>query len=96
MKKRQEPGNEHKHQFVTTTTEHFVFGHGVHACPGRFFAAMETKILLLHLVMKYDFKLQSEGRPKNFECGFESITDPTIELLFRSRQPEVDLSFFGE
>ncbi|CAG8921681.1 unnamed protein product [Penicillium salamii] len=96
LKKRQEPGNEHKHQFVTTTTEHFVFGHGVHACPGRFFAAMETKILLLHLVMKYDFKLQSEGRPKNFENGFESITDPTIELLFRSRQPEVDLSFFGE
>ncbi|KAJ5350884.1 hypothetical protein N7541_008611 [Penicillium brevicompactum] len=96
LKKRQEPGNEHRHQFVTTTTDHFVFGHGVHACPGRFFAANETKILLLHLLMKYDWKLQSDGRPKNFENGTESITDPTIEMLFRSRQPEVDLSFLGE
>lgn len=96
LKKRQEPGNEHRHQFVTTTTDHFVFGHGVHACPGRFFAANETKILLLHLLMKYDWKLQSGGRPKNFENGTESITDPTIEMLFRSRQPEVDLSFLGE
>ncbi|CAG7920655.1 unnamed protein product [Penicillium olsonii] len=96
LRKRQEPGHEHKHQFVTTTSDHFVFGHGVHACPGRFFATMETKIILMHLVMKYDFKLKSEGRPKNWENGFESITDPTIEMLFRSRQPEVDLSFFGE
>jgi cytochrome P450 len=96
LKKRQAPGNEHRHQFVTTTKEHFVFGHGVHACPGRFFAANETKILLLHLLLKYDWKLQSGGRPKNFSNGTESITDPTVELLFRSREPEIDLSVLGE
>lgn len=73
LKKRQEPGNEQKHQFVMTSNEHFVFGHGIHACPGRFFAANETKILLIHLLMKYDFKFQSEGRPANFQNGVESI-----------------------
>ncbi|KAJ5598221.1 hypothetical protein N7537_008305 [Penicillium hordei] len=94
--KRKQPGNEHKHQFVATTSEHFVFGHGVHACPGRFFAANETKIMLLHLLLKYDWKLQSGGRPPNIENGVESITDPRVQILFRSRKSEVDLDFLGE
>ncbi|OQD60165.1 hypothetical protein PENPOL_c027G03353 [Penicillium polonicum] len=94
--KRKQPGNEHKHQFVATTSEHFVFGHGVHACPGRFFAANETKIMLLHLLLKYDWKLQSGGRPPNIENGVESITDPRVQILFRSRKSEVDLGFLGE
>jgi cytochrome P450 len=93
---RQEPGSEHRHQLVTTTPEHFAFGLGKHACPGRFFAANESKILLLHLVMKYDWKLQSGGRPKNYENGFELITDPTVEMLFRTREPEINLAFLGE
>ena len=35
MKLRGMPGNENKHQFVTTTAEHMGFGHGMHACPGK-------------------------------------------------------------
>ncbi|KAJ5205664.1 Cytochrome P450 [Penicillium cf. griseofulvum] len=94
--KRQQPGNEHKHQFVATSTEHFVFGHGVHACPGRFFAANETKILLLHFLLKYDWKVESGGRPPNIENGVESIPDPRVQILFRLREPEIDLGFLGE
>ncbi|KAJ5815383.1 hypothetical protein N7474_007160 [Penicillium riverlandense] len=94
--KRQEPGNEHRFQLVTTTRDHFAFGHGVHACPGRFFAANESKILLIHLLLKFDWKFKEDrGRPKNFEIGTESITDPTVELLFRSRTPEIDLKCLG-
>ncbi|KAJ5286667.1 hypothetical protein N7478_002353 [Penicillium angulare] len=97
LKKRQEAGHEHRHQFVTTTTESFNFGHGLHACPGRFFAANESKILLIHLLLKYDWKLKDrDERPKNFEIGSEIIADPTVELLFRSREPGMDLSGLGE
>ncbi|KAJ5655869.1 hypothetical protein N7507_007819 [Penicillium longicatenatum] len=97
LRKRQEPGHEHKHQFVTTTRESYGFGHGVHACPGRFFAANESKILLIHLLLKYDWKLKDDsGRPKSFEMGSEIVTDPTVELLFRSRDPGLDLSALGE
>ena len=47
-------GKENHAQFVTTSPEHMGFSHGQHSCPGRFFAANETKILLCHLLLKYD------------------------------------------
>lgn len=96
LKLRQQPGHEHRHQFVTTTNESFGFGHGIHACPGRFFAANESKILLLQLLLNYDFKFKDDvsTRPENFEVGTESIPNPSIDLLFRAREPEVDLSRF--
>ena len=98
LSKRQEPGNAHRFQLVTTTTEHFAFGHGTHACPGRFFAANEVKILLLHMVMKYEWKFagSSQERPKNFDHGTEIICNPTVEMLFRARDPDMDLARLGE
>lgn len=104
-KKRQEPGNEQRFQFVTTTRESFGFGHGVHACPGRFFAANESRIFLIHMLLKYDWKIKpgdgnedaaSIKRPVNFDHGVEVIADPRVELLFRSRTPEIDLAALGE
>ncbi|PWY78246.1 cytochrome P450 [Aspergillus heteromorphus CBS 117.55] len=93
-RKRQEPGQEHRHQFVTTSPEQFAFGHGAHACPGRFFAANEIKIFLIHFLLKYDWKFADERttRPANLTVGLESICDQTVKLLFKSRQPEVDVS----
>ncbi|RAL16400.1 cytochrome P450 [Aspergillus homomorphus CBS 101889] len=89
---RQSPGNEHRFQFVTTSAEHFAFGHGTHACPGRFFAAHELKIVLVHLLLRYDWQFEDRTeRPPNFLHGTESICDPTVRLLFRGRTPEVEL-----
>ncbi|KAF4201487.1 hypothetical protein CNMCM8927_001473 [Aspergillus lentulus] len=95
--KRKVPGNEHRYQFVTTSNEHFAFGHGLHACPGRFFAANEVKILLIHLLLKYDWKFaEDRGRPQPFMHGTEIICDPTVKLLYKARTPEIDLSKLGE
>lgn len=95
---RQEPGQENKHQLVMASQDHLGFGYGVHACPGRFFASNEIKIILTHLLMKYDFKFAEEGRsrPKSFELGTEIVCDHRVKLLFKARKPEVDLSCFGE
>ncbi|PYH45116.1 cytochrome P450 [Aspergillus saccharolyticus JOP 1030-1] len=90
---RQSPGNEHRFQFVTTSADHYAFGHGMHACPGRFFAANEIKILLVHLLLRYDWMFEDRTvRPPNFMHGMESICDPTVRMLFKSREPELDLS----
>lgn len=95
---RQEPGHENKHQLVMASPNHFGFGYGVHTCPGRFFASNEIKIILVHLLMKYDFKFEEEGRsrPKSFELGTEIVCDHRVKMLFRAREPEIDLSSLGE
>ncbi|KAI0414253.1 putative cytochrome P450 [Xylaria grammica] len=41
----------------TTSPDFLVFGLGRHACPGRFFAAVELKIILAHMLLMYDFEM---------------------------------------
>ncbi|KAG6368106.1 hypothetical protein INS49_002306 [Diaporthe citri] len=48
---------------VNTTDTFLAFGHGRHACPGRFFSTHELKLLFAHIVLNYDFKLLDE-RPR--------------------------------
>lgn len=90
LRLREQPGNEHKWQYVTTSPEHFGFGHGKHACPGRFFASNEMKIALVHLLMKYDWELP--GKPPTKVLYVENYApDPTARLLYRTRKPEISL-----
>ncbi|CAJ2506181.1 Uu.00g003110.m01.CDS01 [Anthostomella pinea] len=51
------PGRETRHQVVTTSLDSLTFGHGPHACPGRFFAVAEVKALLIDLLRNYDIRL---------------------------------------
>lgn len=41
---------------VSTSADFLPFGHGRHACPGRFFAANELKLLLAYMVLNYDIE----------------------------------------
>lgn len=63
-------------------------GHGRHACPGRFFASAEIKIILIGLLQNYDIKLcddYREGRPLNILTEFMAHQDHTYEVCFRKR-----------
>ena len=46
------PENANKFQFAMTDRNSLHFGHGKYACPGRFFASNEIKILLCHLLRR--------------------------------------------
>jgi len=74
-----------RNQFVTTNEENLFFGYGKHACPGRFFAANEIKMILARLILEYDIKNVdgTEGRIPNQEIGRSSNPDATKQLLFR-------------
>ncbi|KAI2463503.1 cytochrome P450 [Annulohypoxylon bovei var. microspora] len=92
MKMRQQPGNENSWQFVTTSASHTLFGHGQHACPGRFFASNEVKVALCHLLLKYDWRfVPGVGRPapRCFEGG--NGVDQAAEIQVRRRKTEIDL-----
>ncbi|KAH9036363.1 cytochrome P450 [Lactarius pseudohatsudake] len=74
------------HQATSTSTEYLAFGHGRHACPGRFFAVNEVKALLAHVVVTYDIKFEEGTQPPR---GFiiNSIRMPgKADAMFRKRQ----------
>ncbi|KAJ7310829.1 cytochrome P450 [Mycena albidolilacea] len=59
-------GSIFMHNVVTTSQDFLAFGHGRHACPRRFFAAMELKAMLAHVILNYDVKFESPAtRPPN-------------------------------
>ncbi|KAM0211496.1 hypothetical protein ACHAQD_010289 [Fusarium lateritium] len=92
LRMRETPGKDHMAHLVSTSSDHLGFGHGVHACPGRFFASNEVKIALCHLIMKYEWKLMNDERPPPCSHGMMFNTNPTAKLLIRRRQEELDLS----
>ncbi|EIN06110.1 cytochrome P450 [Punctularia strigosozonata HHB-11173 SS5] len=77
-----------KHQLVNTSPEFLTFGHGKHACPGRFFAANEMKMMLAHIVMHYDVQLEngSRVRPPNSYFAVNCLADSTAKICLRKRQ----------
>ncbi|RPD62663.1 cytochrome P450 [Lentinus tigrinus ALCF2SS1-7] len=80
-------GESTKHHLVHTSPEYMPFGHGKHACPGRFFAANELKAMLAYIVLNYDLKLPGDGRrPGNVYFANNVIPDPRAEILFKKRQ----------
>ncbi|KAJ6608826.1 cytochrome P450 [Mycena sp. CBHHK59/15] len=69
-KMRESAGAAFKHHFVTTGVDFLSFGLGKHACPGRFFAAVELKAMLAHVVLNYEVERETEGvRPPDDEFG---------------------------
>ncbi|KAF9880859.1 cytochrome p450 monooxygenase [Colletotrichum karsti] len=88
---REEPGNVHKAQLVTTSPDHLAFGHGQHACPGRFFASNEVKVALCHLLLKYDWKLAPGNTADPFVAGVGRQINPKTVIMFKRREEELDI-----
>jgi cytochrome P450 len=76
---------------VSPSPEHMGFSYGNHACPGRFFAANEVKILLAHMILKYDIQLVDGCTPTVLKVGIGLVADPTAKLAIRRRQEEIPL-----
>lgn len=69
--------------FASTSPEYLAFGHGRNACPGRFFAANELKLMLAHLVLHYDIEIQ-DGRPRNTWFGLNRV--PPLKATIRIKK----------
>lgn len=95
-KMRDEPGKQNVAQLVATGPENLAFGHGVHACPGRFFASNEIKIALVQIIMKYDWELVDPPAQKIIPYGFTLNGNPFIEMRIKRRQPEFDIDSLTE
>lgn len=92
LKLREEPGASSKYQFAAPTFEHNAFGLGQHSCPGRFFASNEIKLIMAHLLLKFDWKFKDGvGRPPKLPShGGSNLADGSFPIMYKSRTPEVD------
>ncbi|KAJ0340086.1 hypothetical protein COL922a_003722 [Colletotrichum nupharicola] len=72
-------------QFVSVGTSHLTFGYGRHACPGRFFAVNEIKMIMANILCNYEIKLPDgvTERYENIKFGAGSVPDPTKTVMIR-------------
>ncbi|KXN83236.1 Ent-kaurene oxidase [Leucoagaricus sp. SymC.cos] len=79
-----------KHQMVSLNLDHVAFGHGRHACPGRFFAVNEIKAMFVHILLNYDVQLENGSleRPANFHMESSMMPNTKAKVMFRKRKVE--------
>lgn len=78
-----------KQKTVTTSSQYIAFGHGRHACPGRFFAVDELKAMFAHVLLAYDISLGAESngcRPPDEWFGSFCIPNTKAQVRFKRRQ----------
>ncbi|KAF2672428.1 cytochrome P450 [Microthyrium microscopicum] len=86
LPKQQGSGPGAKAQPMVTSADEFMgFSHGRHACPGRFFAANQLKLLLAAIVTKYDIEPVA-ARPENPWLN-NTIGPPVFSTLRIRRRP---------
>ncbi|PVH92285.1 cytochrome P450 [Periconia macrospinosa] len=81
-------GKSSKYMATTPSDEHLAFGHGVQACPGRFFAVNEIKLILVFFLMDYEFKQPERQMASPLHFPFEEylVLNPTLKLMRRRKK----------
>ncbi|KAJ8082125.1 hypothetical protein PM082_007972 [Marasmius tenuissimus] len=84
---REKEGRSVRHQMMTPEPGYVAFGMGKHACPGRFFAAVELKALVAHALLTYDLKYdEGENMPGIEWFAATSFANTKGEIMFRKRR----------
>ncbi|KAL6416303.1 putative cytochrome P450 [Ilyonectria robusta] len=75
--------------FVATGPKYLSFGHGKHACPGRFLIDFELKMIIAYVLGHYDIEFPSNynnQRPANYWVA-EAVFPPKGARLMIKRRP---------
>jgi cytochrome P450 len=70
---------------TAVATDFLSFGLGRHACPGRFFASQEMKLMLAHIVMEYDVRVVGGKRPATVNIAGTYLPSENAKLEIRLR-----------
>ena len=75
---------------VSTGPQNLIFGHGRHACPGRFLLDFELKMILYYLFKNYDVELLPEYNGKRPEAVWvaEAMMPPAAGKIRVRRKAE--------
>ncbi|RAH47815.1 cytochrome P450 monooxygenase ftmG [Aspergillus brunneoviolaceus CBS 621.78] len=78
--------------FTKTRMSHLAFGHGRHACPGRFLSCDEAKLILCHMLLKYEIRAPEGGVGGVVVSGMFVQREPGARMIVRARELEVGLA----
>ena len=94
-KLRNDFGLDARLQYTWSDPNDMAFGYGRHACPGRFFASCEIKMIMAFLIMHYDFKFPSERktRPRSVSYETQYLPDQTATVLLKKRPSPCRMTF---
>ena len=82
-----EKKNHHRFTAGQPTTENLVFGYGSQACPGRYFAINEIKLLLARTLLMYDFAWpEGKSNPNNLHVNEFCIVNPSAKVMMKRRK----------
>jgi cytochrome P450 len=83
-----DPAAAGRTKWASANLENMAFGYGRHACPGRFFADYEIKLIMAHLLMTYDFEYAEgqKGRPANLNAEIQMIPSHSAKIRMRRRR----------
>lgn len=87
FKLRQEKGQEERHQFASLSSEIPSWGVGKFACPGRFWASAQIKLLLMVLLLEFeiDFPDGQTDRPVNVVMGEKNQVSTLQKITLKRR-----------
>lgn len=74
--------------FVSTGPHYLGFGHGRHACPGRFLIDFELKMIIAYVLQNYDVKFPEEyggQRPPNRWMAEAVVPPDGVKVLVKRR-----------
>ncbi|GKT49662.1 cytochrome P450 monooxygenase gloP [Colletotrichum spaethianum] len=85
-----EDGLQARKMGMTSTSKDFLaFGHGRHACLGRFLVEQMLKMLLAYMLMHYDIEYLP-ARPPNFVLGPINVPPPKATIKVCRKKTEVE------
>ncbi|KAI0113596.1 cytochrome P450 monooxygenase [Nemania sp. FL0031] len=77
-------------QYAASNLRNMAFGYGRHACPGRFFASNEIKMIMAYLLLNFDFKFPEGQRTRPNSTTVETQLLPNEEATVRfKRRPNI-------
>ncbi|POS72957.1 hypothetical protein DHEL01_v208647 [Diaporthe helianthi] len=79
--------NMNKYTAGQTDSNSLSFGYGGQSCPGRYFAVAEIKMILMRLLLEFEFKYpEGASRPKVMFADENVFMDPNAKLLMKKRK----------
>lgn len=85
---RLQPRESTRHLMVSTDKNHLYFGNGKQACPGRFFAANEIKMIIVRFLMEFDIRF-GDGEEKRW--GHERRNWTVDEMCFADPRASIEI-----